>query len=51
MRTSIAVVSWGNNRLDIFGLGTDNQMYYKGSYFLAPLAHGLGAFGGVFNPF
>jgi hypothetical protein len=24
-----SVVSWGNNRLDIFGLGTDNQMYHK----------------------
>jgi hypothetical protein len=23
------VVSWGPNRFDIFGLGTDNQMYYK----------------------
>jgi len=23
------VVSWGANRLDIFGLGTDNQMYHK----------------------
>ena len=24
-----AVVSWGANRLDIFGLGSDNQMYHK----------------------
>ncbi|HTG16557.1 MAG TPA: hypothetical protein VK747_15015 [Blastocatellia bacterium] len=23
------VTSWGNNRLDIFGLGTDNQMFHK----------------------
>lgn len=29
--TSIAVsaVSWGSNRLDIFGLGTDNAMYHN----------------------
>jgi hypothetical protein len=26
---SSAVASWGSNRLDIFGLGTDNQMYHK----------------------
>ena len=24
-----AVVAWGNNRLDIFGLGIDGAMYYK----------------------
>jgi hypothetical protein len=24
-----AVVSWGPNRLDIFGLGTDDLMYHK----------------------
>jgi Repeat of unknown function (DUF346) len=24
-----AAVSWGENRLDIFGLGTDNRMYHK----------------------
>jgi hypothetical protein len=24
-----AVASWGSNRLDIFGLGTDDQMYHK----------------------
>jgi hypothetical protein len=29
IRNAIAVTSWGSNRLDIFGLGTDNQMYHK----------------------
>jgi hypothetical protein len=29
LSTAIASVSWGPNRLDIFGLGTDNQMYHK----------------------
>ena len=24
-----AVVAWGPNRLDVFGLGTDNAMYHK----------------------
>ena len=24
-----AVASWGSDRLDIFGLGTDNSMYHK----------------------
>jgi hypothetical protein len=24
-----AIVAWGENRLDIFGLGTDDQMYHK----------------------
>jgi hypothetical protein len=28
-RNAIAVASWGSNRLDIFGLGTDNQMFHK----------------------
>ena len=27
--TSIAAVSWGVNRLDIFGLGTNNEMFHK----------------------
>jgi len=26
---SIAAVSWGRNRLDIFGLGTNSSMYHK----------------------
>ncbi len=45
------VESWGPNRLDIFGLGTDNQMYQKswtGSAW-APSASGWEALGGVFN--
>src|SRR5258705_13008722 len=25
----LSAVSWGVNRLDIFGLGMDNQMYHK----------------------
>lgn len=28
-KTPIAAVSSGTNRLDIFGLGTDNAMYHK----------------------
>ncbi|SAL87993.1 hypothetical protein AWB67_07514 [Caballeronia terrestris] len=28
-KSSVACVSWGPNRLDIFGVGTDNQMYHK----------------------
>ena len=28
-RCAIAAASWGSNRLDIFGLGTDNQMYHE----------------------
>jgi hypothetical protein len=27
-RIVIAAVSWGNNRLDIFGLGTNNEMFH-----------------------
>lgn len=23
------VITWSDNRLDIFGLGTDNQMFHK----------------------
>jgi hypothetical protein len=45
------VVSWGANRLDIFGLGTDNQMYHKawdGSNW-QPSVTGWEALGGVFN--
>lgn len=29
MKTAIGVSSQGSNRLDIFSLGTDNQMYHK----------------------
>jgi Repeat of unknown function (DUF346) len=30
MRTKdIAVASWGPDRLDVFGLGTDNSMYHQ----------------------
>jgi hypothetical protein len=28
-RSLLPVVSWGMNRLDIFGIGTDNAMYHK----------------------
>ncbi|SDH88630.1 Repeat of unknown function, partial [Paraburkholderia steynii] len=28
-RIAVSSVSWGPNRLDIFGLGTDNQMFHK----------------------
>jgi hypothetical protein len=26
---NIAAVAWGPNRIDIFGLGTDNAMYHQ----------------------
>jgi hypothetical protein len=45
------VVSWGENRLDIFGLGTDNQAYHKawtGSAW-SPSQTGWEAIGGTFN--
>ena len=29
MHLQISAVSWGTNRLDIFGLGEDNAMYHK----------------------
>src|SRR5271165_4508147 len=48
---AICVASWGANRLDIFGLGTDNQMYHKawdGSSWL-PSEKGWDLIGGVFN--
>jgi len=38
-RSVVAAVSWGNNRLDIFALGTDNQMFHKawaGAWFPSP---------------
>jgi hypothetical protein len=28
-KPAIAVVTWGPNRLDMFGLGTDNQLYHQ----------------------
>ena len=28
-KISISAVAWGTNRLDVFGLGTDNSMYHK----------------------
>ncbi len=48
---AVAVNSWGANRLDIFGLGTDDQMYHKawdGSEWL-PSVTGWEAVGGGFN--
>jgi hypothetical protein len=48
---SIAVASWGANRLDIFGLGTNNEMFHKawnGSAWL-PSPAGWEALGGVFD--
>jgi hypothetical protein len=45
------VVSWDPNRLDIFGLGTDNQMYHKywnGSAW-GPSVTGWEALGGIFG--
>ena len=47
---SNGVASWGLNRLDIFGLGTDNQMFHKawdGQWH--PSQTGWEALGGVFN--
>jgi hypothetical protein len=46
-----AAVSWGANRLDIFGLGTDNQMYHKSwdGFQWGPSTTGWEALGGVFN--
>jgi hypothetical protein len=47
---SAAVVSWAADRLDIFGLGTDNQMYHKawdGAW--SPSQTGWEPLGGVFN--
>jgi hypothetical protein len=48
---AIATVAWGSNRLDIFGLGTDNQMYHKawdGNAWLPSLTD-WEPLGGVFN--
>ncbi len=49
----VAVVSWSANRLDIFGLGTDNQMYHKywdPSTGWGPSPTDWEPLGGVFNP-
>src|ERR1044071_1594510 len=48
--SSIAVASWGENRLDIFGLGTDNQMFHKawnGAW--RPSLTGWEPLGGIFS--
>ena len=48
----ISVASWGANRLDIFGLGGDNQMYHKawdGNNWWPSLTD-WEALGGFFNP-
>src|SRR6266566_3458099 len=48
---STGVASWGQNRLDIFGLGTDNGMYHKawtGSQW-SPSPRDWEPLGGVFN--
>jgi hypothetical protein len=45
-------VSWAAERLDIFGLGTDNQMYHKywsPSTGWGPSQTGWEAIGGVFD--
>ena len=44
------MAAWGANRLDIFALGTDDQMYHKawnGAWF--PSATGWEALGGKFD--
>jgi hypothetical protein len=49
--TAPVVKCWGNNRIDIFGLGTDNQCYHKwwdGSNW-GPSVSGWEPLGGVFN--
>ncbi len=45
-----AVAAWGNNRLDIFGLGTDKQMFHKAwSNGWHPSPTAWEPFGGVFT--
>jgi hypothetical protein len=49
-----SVVSWGPNRLDLFGLGTDNQVYHKSwdakdGAVWRPFAQGWETLGGTFN--
>ena len=49
-RTAIAAASWGPNRIDIFALGTDDQMFHKAwaqGWF--PSQEGWEALGGRFN--
>ena len=43
-------LAWGTNRIDIFGLGTDNQMYHKawGGNAWSPSQTGWEALGGAF---
>ena len=48
---AVAAVAWGPNRLDIFGLGTNNEMYHQwwdGSAW-GPSQTGWEAHGGVFH--
>ena len=48
---AIAAVAWGPDRLDVFGLGTSNEMFHKawnGSAWLPSLT-GWEALGGTFN--
>lgn len=48
---AISAVSWSANRLDIFGLGTNNEMFHKywnGSAW-GPSPTGWEALGGIFN--
>jgi hypothetical protein len=50
-RAPIAVVAWERNRLDIFGLGDDRQMFHKafdGRQWL-PSPTGWEALGGKFS--
>jgi hypothetical protein len=50
--TAAPVASWGPNRLDIFGLGTDNSMYHKawdGSNWLPTPITNWERLAGVFN--
>jgi len=49
---SPAVASWGSNRLDIFGLGTNSSTYHKawdGSGSWYPSQTGWEALGGTFD--
>jgi hypothetical protein len=50
LRTASAVASWGPERLDIFALGTDNQMFHKAwARQWSPSQTGWEALGGEFN--
>ena len=47
---AVSAVSWGANRLDIFGLGTNNSMFHKAwANAWYPSPSGWEALGGVFN--